>query len=368
MLRGSFGSNIQNKDYKSMEKIVIIGNMGYVGSVLVQRIRKALPELQLVGVDSGYFADCLVQQSYPEKNLDIQYYADVRKSDFSCLKNASSVIYLAAISNDPMGERYHKPTFQINRDSALAWAEAAKNHGVQNFVFASSCSVYGSQDQNPRNEDSELSPLTAYSKSKVDAEQSLSCLANTNFQVTCFRFATACGMSPRMRLDLVLNDFVASAISCKRIEIKSDGSPWRPLIHVNDMADLLIWAVSRKNGKPFLVLNGGRSSFNHQVRSLAENVAKHLPGTAIDISPNAQPDKRSYQVDFSKLNQHVEPEFLPKLSLDDCVEDLIGGLSNTNLNEFRNSPLYIRIKKLNQLQENNQLDENLYWKKNIDIT
>src|SRR5262249_34403879 len=159
------------------------------------------------------------------------------------LAGVDAVVHLAAISNDPIGHAYEEVTFDVNSRASVELARLAKDSGVGSFIFASSCSVYGSADDRPRTEQSELGPLTAYAKSKVRTEQGLRDLAGSGFRVTCLRFATACGMSDRLRLDLVLNDFVACALSAKRITVLSDGTPWRPLINVADMARAIEWAV-----------------------------------------------------------------------------------------------------------------------------
>src|SRR5581483_1059581 len=180
----------------------------------------------------------------------------------------------AALSNDPMGNRYEEVTLEINYRASVELARRAKRAGVRSFAFASSCSVYGTADSGPRNEKSEVNPLTAYARSKVMTEADLERLADDSFTVTALRFATACGMSDRLRLDLVLNDFVAGAVASGKITILSDGTPWRPLINVEDMARAFEWAVGRPstNGGSFVVVNTGSNRWNYQVRDLAEAV------------------------------------------------------------------------------------------------
>jgi nucleoside-diphosphate-sugar epimerase len=217
-------------------KIVILGNMGYVGSVVTQHLRKAYPTATLVGFDTGFFASCLTHATYlPERELNQQYFGDVRDFPDEILHEADAVINLAAISNDPMGQRFENVTMEINYKACIAIAKRASALGVKSFVFASSCSVYGAT-KGKAHETSNVNPLTAYARSKVYAERDLRLLANNDFTITCLRFSTACGMSPRLRLDLVLNDFVACALTSHQISILSDGTPWRPLINVNDMA------------------------------------------------------------------------------------------------------------------------------------
>jgi nucleoside-diphosphate-sugar epimerase len=201
-------------------KILITGNLGYVGPWVTRRLRARYPDATLTGLDIGYFAHCLTNACrVPEALLDAQYFADIRKLPAGVLAGVDAVVHLAAISNDPMGNAYQDVTLEVNYRAGIELARQAKDAGVRSFVFASSCSVYGSADDRPRTEQSEVSPLTAYAKSKVLTERGLRELAAPDFRVSCLRFATACGMSDRLRLDLVLNDFVACAISTRRVTV-----------------------------------------------------------------------------------------------------------------------------------------------------
>jgi nucleoside-diphosphate-sugar epimerase len=248
----------------------------------------------------------------------------------------------------------------INYRSAINIATKAKKNNVRCFVFASSCSVYGFADSEPRTEHSEVNPLTAYAKSKVFAERDLKPLSGDEFRITCLRFATACGFSDRLRLDLVLNDFVASAIVDKKISILSDGTPWRPLIHVQDMARAIDWAIHRTEGPEHLVINTGSNSWNYQVKDLALGVQKFFETVEIQINQNAQPDKRSYRVNFD-LFAKMAPGHQPKIDLAKAVEGLKQGLESINFNDknFRNSKL-VRLKTIQNLVSTNQLDDELY--------
>lgn len=341
-------------------RILIAGNLGYIGPIVSKHFRSHFPNVFLAGYDIGYFIQNYTYNGIPgDTLLDAQYYGDVRRFDASLLKGFDAVIYLAAISNDPMGNAYEKPTMDINCDAAIKMAEQAKQQGVKHFVFASSCSVYGSADTAARTETSEVNPLTAYAKSKVFAEQGLQPLAGDNFRITCLRFATACGYSDRLRLDLVLNDFVASAITDKKITILSDGTPWRPLIHVKDMALAMDWAIHRKEGGNFLVINTGSNKWNYQVKELADAVQKMFPDVTVSVNPNAQPDKRSYKVSFD-LFEKLAPQHQPKVDLAAAVTDLKQGLEaiHFNDNNFRQSNL-IRLKTLQKLIDHSIIDANL---------
>ena len=218
-------------------QVLITGNMGYVGSVLVRHLRERFFDAKLVGYDSGYFAHCLTaSDTLPECVLNRQIFGDVRKFSKDYLKGVDAVVHLAAISNDPMGNRFESVTEEINYLAGVEIAKLALEAGVQKFVFASSCSVYGAAEGGPRREADPLNPLTAYARSKIATEQALSKWDSGPMTITALRFATACGMSERLRLDLVLNDFVACALSSGKISVLSDGTPWRPLIDVKDMA------------------------------------------------------------------------------------------------------------------------------------
>lgn len=345
-------------------KILITGNMGYVGPHVVRRMRASFPDAELVGLDMGYFAHCLtVPAILPECRLDAQYFGDVRRFPEEILQGTDAVIHLAAISNDPMGALFEDLTLAINHRASVELARKAKRAGVKSFVFASSCSVYGFAEGGPRREEDPVNPLTAYARSKVQTEQDLASLAGSGFTVTCLRFSTACGMSERLRLDLVLNDFVASALAARRITILSDGTPWRPLIHVSDMARAIDWAVRRdhRDGGQFLLVNVGSDHWNCQVKELAEAVFRIVPDVDLVINKNAQPDKRSYRVNFDRFAKLAQG-FLPEMDLHEAIVDLKNGLEAMRFRdaEFRNSQ-YIRLNTLKRLREKGALTDNLEW-------
>ncbi|MCZ6800220.1 MAG: SDR family oxidoreductase [Nitrospirae bacterium] len=344
-------------------KILITGNLGYVGPAVVQRLRGSLGNATLVGLDMGYFANCLTTVGMVSRSqVDIQYFGDVRKAPTEALSEVDAVVYLAAISNDPMGAMFEDITTRVNYLAAYELAKSAKERGAKSFVFASSCSVYGFAE-GARTEVDPVNPLTAYAKSKVQAEQDLTGLADESFTVTCLRFATACGMSERLRLDLVLNDFVASAMMSGEISILSDGTPWRPLIHVKDMAKAIEWGIRRDHriGGEFLSVNVGSNQWNYQVKDLADAVAQAIPGTRISINKNAQTDRRSYQVSFEKFLE-LAPDFQPSVDLVTAIADLKGGLEAIQFDnkDFRNSR-FIRLNMLKELASLGLLSENLEW-------
>ena len=345
-------------------KILITGNMGYVGPSVVKQLRTSYPGATLVGVDTGYFAHCLTgAKVLPESQLDIQYFADMRHLPVDILHGVDAIVHLAAISNDPMGKTFEKVTFDVNHLASANLARQAKTAGVKQFVFASSCSMYGLADDTARTESSALNPLTAYAKSKVRTEADLHELADDDFKVTCLRFATACGMSDRLRLDLVVNDFVACAVSSGNITILSDGTPWRPLIHVKDMARGIDWAIQRdrEHGGSFLAVNVGSNGWNYQVKELAAAVAKVIPGVTISINENAATDSRSYRVNFS-LFESLAPKYQPQVDLLTAVTELRDGLAAIGFRDsgFRGSN-YMRLEVLRQLCADGHLGADLEW-------
>lgn len=344
--------------------VLIAGNMGYVGPAVIRQLRSAFPAARLTGLDTGYFAHCLTgARTLPENQLDMQRFADVRGITSDDLRGVDAVVNLAAISNDPMGKAFEDATHSINFEAGIRLAKLAKDAGVRAFVFASSCSVYGFAEGGARRESDPLNPLTAYARSKVASEVALKELANDRFRVTCLRFPTACGMSDRLRLDLVLNDFVASAVATGRIDILSDGSPWRPLIDTRDMALAIEWALQRDvhRGGHSLEINVGVSGRNYRVKELAEAVAQAIPGTAIRINPSAAPDRRSYQVDFSAYAA-LAPQHLPRFDLVASIVALADGLTSMRFcdEDFRKSQ-FVRLCVLERLKEGGLLNDRLEW-------
>jgi nucleoside-diphosphate-sugar epimerase len=347
-------------------KILVTGNMGYVGPCVLDRLRKSYPDATLVGFDIGYFGNCITSaELLPECRVDLQYFGDMRQFPEESLKGVDAVVHLAGVSNDPIGNRFEEVTLDINYRASINLAKMAKKAGVKSFVFASSCSMYGSADNSARDEKSPLNPLTAYAKSKVYTERDLEPLASDQFKITSLRFSTACGWSDRLRLDLVLNDFVAGAVASGRITILSDGTPWRPLINVKDMARAIDWAAGRDmdRGGKFLAVNIGSDDWNYQVKDLARAVAKAIPGVDISINKNAQPDKRSYRVNFA-LFRKLAPDHQPKVDLRESIQELKSGLESLGFKdgEFRNSR-YMRLKVLTDLQEKGLLNNHLEWVK-----
>ena len=345
-------------------KILIVGNLGYIGPSVADQFRASFPDAELVGFDIGYFAHCLSNAGrLPEVKLNKQVYGDIRQFPEALLEGVDAVVDLAAISNDPMGNEFEEVTMEVNYRSAIRLAEMSKRKGVKSFVYASSCSMYGAASEYPKKEEDELNPLTAYARSKVAAEKDLEPLADEGFTVTCLRFATACGFTSRLRLDLVLNDFVAGALVNKEIGILSDGTPWRPMINTKDMARAFEWGVVRKpeNGGSFLAVNTGCTEWNMQVKPLAEAIAEQIPGVKVSVNPDAAPDKRSYRVNFD-LYKKLAPDHQPVWNLENTIREVRDNLVAMNFNDpdFRQSQ-FIRLKTLARHRNNGLLDNNLEW-------
>lgn len=347
-------------------KILVTGNMGYIGPVVVSNLRNNFEKVYIVGYDSGFFAHCLTAAAVlPEVRVDEQHFGDMRNIPDSLLRGVDAVVHLAAISNDPMGNKYEQITEDINFKASVNIAKRALKNGAQRFVFASSCSMYGYAEGGPRKETDAINPLTAYASSKAATEKELANLELGSATVTSLRYSTACGMSERLRLDLVLNDFVACAIASRQISVLSDGSPWRPLIDVKDMSRAIVWALGRdpKESSSYLAVNVGSDDRNYQVKDLAQAVAAAVPGTSVSINTNAPPDKRSYRVDFS-LFKHLAPDHQPIVSLDQTIFELIEGMKLMAFNDenFRSSQ-FMRLKVLESHVSAGRLTADLYWQK-----
>ncbi|MFL6028992.1 MAG: NAD-dependent epimerase/dehydratase family protein [Gaiellaceae bacterium] len=345
--------------------ILVTGNMGYVGGPVVRHLRSSRPHAHLTGLDVGYFGHCIGDGAVlPECLLDQLYLADVRDVPDAALRGVDAVVHLAAVSNDPVGNAFEEVTVAVNERATVELARRARDAGARSFVFASSCSMYGFAEGGARTEDSPLDPLTAYSRSKVEAERGLASLADDGFAVTSLRFGTACGMSDRLRLDLVLNDFAASAVATGRVVLLSDGTPWRPLVHVRDMARAIDWAVEREadGSGAFLALNVGADSWNFQMRELAEAVVAVVAGAELEISGDAQPDRRSYRVSFARF-EALAPDHQPRVNLEAAIEELVTALRQMEFSDrdFRSSSRHVRLNLLNALRRDGLLTEDLRW-------
>ncbi|MBW1712356.1 MAG: NAD-dependent epimerase/dehydratase family protein [Deltaproteobacteria bacterium] len=340
-------------------KVLITGHLGYIGTVMVGWFKQA--GHQVVGLDVGYFRDCLTgPQAPPPADLEIERdIRDVRPQD---LDGVQAVIHLAALSNDPLGELDPDLTHQINHAASVRLARLAKENGVSRFVFASSCSLYGAagQAQGPLSETAPFNPVSAYAQCKVKTEQDLSALADKNFSPVYLRNSTAFGVSPRMRFDLVLNNLMAWAQTTGTIKVLSDGTPWRPLVHIEDISRAALAAVEAPSETVHdQAFNIGRNEANYQVVDIAQAVAQTVPGSKLVITGQTSGDPRSYRVDFTKALTGL-PGFEPQWTLERGCRELAAWFKEGRLGDDDfDSRRFIHLKQLQHLMASGQVDDRL---------
>lgn len=345
-------------------KILITGNMGYVGTGVVSQLRSAFPEATLIGYDMAYFASSPQASAVlPECRLDQQLFGDVRNMPAEVLDGVTAVVHLAAIGSDLVGDKFETVTQDVNYTASIRVAELAKAVGVESFVFASSCSLYGTAHDSYLTELSNLNPISVDARTKAAAELDLEPLAGDGFRVTCLRFPTACGVSDRMRPGLVLNDFVAEALATGNINITGDGASWQPLIHVSDMARAIQWAVTRDvaDGGEYLVVNAGSNNWNFRLYELARAVADAIPGTTLTFNGGTVAEAPSYQVCFD-LYKALAPDHQPQQNLNRAIAQLREVYEALPVQtQPQHSPLINRVQFLNKLQEQGVMDHQLRW-------
>jgi nucleoside-diphosphate-sugar epimerase len=339
-------------------KVLVTGHRGYIGVEAVPVLRAKGHEV--VGLDTGFYDECdfvSPPDDVPSLNVDLR---DVTAEH---LRGFDAVAHLGALSNDPLGDVNPGLTYDINLHASVRLARAAKQAGVKRFLFSSSCSLYGSGGDAPLDENAAFQPVTPYGESKVRVEQEVATLADASFSPVYLRNATAYGVSRRLRADIVVNNLVGHALTTGKVLLQSDGTPWRPLVHIRD----IIHAFEVMLGAPLDLIhnqsfNVGRNGENYRIREVANMVAEVVPNCAVAFAPGASPDLRNYRVDFSKIER--VPGWSPSWTLRNGIEELYAAYTSASMTaEQFLGPRYYRLKTVKGLQERGVLDAELRRKR-----
>lgn len=339
-------------------RVLVTGHQGYIGPVMIQFLLEAGHDV--TGLDSGYFEGCdFGEYRCPVRSIQ----RDVRDVTLDDVEGFDAVIHLAAISNDPLGNLNPKCTYDINHQASVNLAKLAKEAGVKRYLYSSSCSVYGAASPDDvLTESASFNPVTPYAESKVMVERDVSALASNGFSPTYMRNATVYGVSPRLRGDLVVNNLVGWALATGLVYMKSDGTPWRPLVHVEDLCRAFLAVldapVEAIHDQAF---NVGRNEENYRISEVAEAVHAAIPESRVEYAEGAGPDPRCYRVNFDKLRR-VLPSFQPTWTLRRGVDQLlrayrVNGLKKDDLEGDR----FLRIRHIQLLLEGGKLDSDLRW-------
>jgi nucleoside-diphosphate-sugar epimerase len=336
-------------------KVLVTGNKGYIGVEMVGVLRKAGHEV--VGLDVGYYDECDFSAPPDDvRTLDV----DLREVTPEHLKGFDAVAHLAALSNDPLGDLDKSTTYDINLHASVRLAEAAKKAGVRRFLFSSSCSLYGAGGTGFLDESAAFNPVTAYGESKVKVEQALSHMADDNFTPAYLRNATAYGVSRRLRADIVVNNLVGHALTTGKVMMQSDGSPWRPLVHIRDIIHAFeVMLTAPREVIHDQAFNVGRTAENFQIRDVANLVAEVVPNCEVAFASGASADLRDYRVDFTKIETKL-PGYAPSWTLRKGIEEIYQAYKGYGMSkdEFM-GPRYYRLKTIQGLKARGKLDSHL---------
>jgi nucleoside-diphosphate-sugar epimerase len=342
-------------------RVLVTGVHGYIGAVLAPYLIER--GLEVVGLDTGYYRDGWLYSD--DRRLPVTPYTlnkDLRRVDVQDLKGCDAVAHLAELSNDPLGQNNPEVTYQINHRASVNLARVAHAAGIRRFVYTSSCSVYGAGTGDFLDETSATNPQTAYAKCKTLVEKDVGAMAGPDFCPVFLRNATAFGPSPRMRFDIVLNDLCALAWTTRRIKMVSDGSPWRPLVHIDDICEAIYRSlIAPEDAVRGKIFNVGQNSENYRVREIAEIVAAEFPGCEVSVGPPSA-DNRSYRVNFDRIHREL-PGFQCRYTARDGARQLREVFERIQLSAdtygFR---AYTRLKQLMYLQTTKQVDQDFFWR------
>jgi nucleoside-diphosphate-sugar epimerase len=340
--------------------VLVTGNLGYIGVVLTPKLVSA--GYDVLGLDTDYYQECTF--GVTPNGDHRQLYKDVRDIEPDDLQGIDAIVHLAALSNDPTGELNPELTEEINYRASVHLARLARDAGVRRFIFSSSCSIYGQGESKTLTEEAPFHPVTAYARSKVKAEADIAALADDNFSPVFMRNATAYGLSPRLRFDLVVNNLTGWAYTIRQVRLMSNGEAWRPLVHVNDIVSAFLAALAAPrqviHNQAF---NVGKDEDNYQIREVAEAVARIVPDCQVTYAAGASPDSRTYHVCFAKIRERL-PEFKPAWNLEQGIRQLYDAFASWGLPfEDFDGRKYTRLKQLHYLLDANCLDSELRWNK-----